>query len=382
MDCLRTLVGLSDQDCNCYDTDKPVDWNTASSGLFITDELPLNFIGSAADCEQGGVWDILEKARERAIKDVLRDYAANLYMYHSQTFSPYPVSDTTNEKRIGAYKNNGSFAFSSLADVAGIYFVPRKIKGGRAVLRGFDLKLDNLTAEKIDIFIADNYRGTIQTLTVTYTSTGDFVYIPFDNPIVLEFDNVDQDLKYFIGYSIVSGARYANNEITDGCCGRTGPTYNPFLSYFEHNRQIYGFEAASNSIADLDTPLTSNNYARGMRLDMSLTCDVFAWLCALSSDPTDITQNGANGEGIRFGMMLADLIRAAAIQHAGRRILQSQNINRITMLSAESVNDIMMHQAEIYQSGIKYMARETPHWANDCLECLNDKTISKNAILR
>ena len=131
-------------------------------------------------------------------------------------------------------------------------------------------------------------------------------------------------------------------------------------------------------VGELATALSGNDHKN----KEEEFADVFAWLCALSSDPTDITQNGANGEGIRFGMMLADLIRAAAIQHAGRRILQSQNINRITMLSAESVNDIMMHQAEIYQSGIKYMARETPHWANDCLECLNDKTISKNAILR
>ena len=382
MDCLRTLVGLSDQDCKCYDTDKPIDFNTSSSGLFITDELPLNFIGSAEDCEQGGVWDILEKARNRAINDVLRDYAANLYLYHSQRFTPYPVSDTTNEKRIGDFKNNSSFAFSSLAGVAGIMFYPKKIKGGRAVLRGFDLKLDNINTAKVEIFVADNYRGVIQAFTVNYTSNGDYVYIPFDNPVVLEFDNVEEDLKYFIGYEVLTGARYASNEIIGGCCGRTGPTYNPFLTYFQNNKQIYGFEAVSNDIADLDNVLTSNTYARGMRLDMSLTCDIFAWLCALSSSPTDIVQNGANGEGIRFGMMLADLIRAAAIQHAGRRILQTQNINRVSMLSAESVNDVMMQQAEIYNTGIKYLARETPLWANDCLKCLQDRTISKNAILR
>lgn len=381
MDCLRELVGLSDQDCNCYDTGKPTDWNNSNSGIFLTDELPVNFVGSAEDCVQGGVWDILEKARNRAIKDVLRDYAANVYMYHSQGFAPYPVSDTTNEQRIGAYKNNGSLAFSSLAGVAGVMFYPRKIKGGRAVVRGIDLKLDNLVGEKIDFFIADNYRGIIYAENKTYTSNGDFVRIEFKTPTVLEFDNVDSDLKYFIGYEVKDTARYANNEIIGGCCGRTGPTYNPFLSYFD-NQQIYGFEAASNDIADLNTPLSSNSYARGLRLDMSLTCDVFAWLCALSSDPTDITQNGANGEGIRFGMMLADLIRAAATQYIAKRILQSQNINRITMLSAESINDIMMQQADIYNKGIKYLARETPHWANDCLNCKQDKTISKNSILR
>ena len=235
--------------------------------------------------------------------------------------------------------------------------------------------------EKIDFFIADNYRGIIYAENKTYTSNGDFVRIEFKTPTVLEFDNVDSDLKYFIGYEVKDTARYANNEIIGGCCGRTGPTYNPFLSYFD-NQQIYGFEAASNDIADLNTPLSSNSYARGLRLDMSLTCDVFAWLCALSSDPTDITQNGANGEGIRFGMMLADLIRAAATQYIAKRILQSQNINRITMLSAESINDIMMQQADIYNKGIKYLARETPHWANDCLNCKQDKTISKNSILR
>lgn len=382
MDCLRTLVGLSDQDCTCYNTDKPTDWNTASSGLFITDELPLNFVGSAVDCVQGGVWDILEKARNRALKDVVRDYMASLYMYKSQRFTPYPVSDTSNEKRIGAFKHNGSFAFSSLAGVAGVMFYPRKIKGGRAVLRGFDLKLDNLVGQKIEIFVASNYSGEIFSTTVNYTSNDEFINIPFDEPIVLEFDNVDRDLKYFIGYEIVGSARYANNEIIGGCCGQTGPTYNPFLTYFEHNQQIYGFEATSKNVSDLDTPLSQNGYARGMRLDMSLTCDPVAWFCGLSANPTDITQNGANSEGIRFGMVLADLIRAKAIEHAGKRILQSENINRITLLSAESVLETINQQAEMYQKGIAYMARETPLWANDCLTCLRDRNTSKNTILR
>ena len=58
--CLENIVGLSETACNCWDAEKPVDFdalNASSSGLYVAaaDTIPLKWANSSADCENGGL---------------------------------------------------------------------------------------------------------------------------------------------------------------------------------------------------------------------------------------------------------------------------------------------------------------------------------------
>ena len=80
LSCLDNIIGLSETDCSCFESGRPTDYNTSLSGFYLADNfgLTMNFTNSAADCEQGGVWDILQASRTEAINRFLKDYAMTL----------------------------------------------------------------------------------------------------------------------------------------------------------------------------------------------------------------------------------------------------------------------------------------------------------------
>ncbi len=81
LDCLNNIIGLSATACTCWDAEKPADFtalNASSSGLYIMqpDTVPVRWTNSAADCENGGIWDLAINARTQAVRDFLSDYLA------------------------------------------------------------------------------------------------------------------------------------------------------------------------------------------------------------------------------------------------------------------------------------------------------------------
>ena len=68
MNCINeTIIGLSDTECDCFDADKPADFNTSVSVLFITDHIRINDFGDLSNCGNGSIWDIMNKARKSSI---------------------------------------------------------------------------------------------------------------------------------------------------------------------------------------------------------------------------------------------------------------------------------------------------------------------------
>jgi len=377
MECLEFMVGLSDQDCKCFVSDRPTDYNQSASGLFITDEISLLFTGSASDCAEGGVWDILAKARAKALLDLPQVLSASILAYNREKFPPFPTpaGSAGGIKKLGNRAWNGTYNFQTDSNIAGVLIRPKFIKGGRAIITGGELALFGAQNENITIFVASSINSErLAEAQFLGGADGDFTPFTFKEPVILPFDDEneqDREIQYFIYYEIPAGASFVNNEILSQCCGGyKSAEKNPFLYYATHNRDIYGFESFSLETAK-DQPISVNNSARGLRLDIEFGCDGLSWLCGLASAPGTFNDT-YQGSGLSWGMHVADLIKFKAVSEVCKKIKTSQNINSITLLSIEEINEIKNYADEVYSKGVNFLAKNFPAWANDCYICKRD----------
>lgn len=377
LDCLTNIVGLADTTCDCWDADKPTDFaevNESKSGLFIDELIPVNFSNSAADCERGGVWDILQKARKQAVNDFLTDYSNMVLKTKSHKFEPF-------KGLIGAERFNTSLNFMSASNWVGVKVCPAYIKGGKLILTGIKLALDNLSlpSQSIDVFVYSNldFNTPLASLSIELTANNKFFSQSFSSPVVLDLGNKDEDLEYYVVYEKTAGLRYVNNKVLEGCgCGGSRYSTNPYLRFVD----VDGIEATT--LENLYTQsITSDGNARGLRLEGYTSCDYFEWLCELSYSAQDLASNIGGGFDVNLGMQLAAAIRTKAAFWVADKILTSSNINRITLLNREILNEKMAKWYEQYKDYLKMFVYAMPDYVNDCFTCKVDKNISVNQIL-
>ena len=77
-DCYENIIGLSRTECTCYDDDKPADFDTSESGLYLDELEPLDQLEGLDNCEKGSVWEAMEKARENAVRFFIQDTNSKL----------------------------------------------------------------------------------------------------------------------------------------------------------------------------------------------------------------------------------------------------------------------------------------------------------------
>lgn len=370
-DCLKYVVGLSRSECECFDTDRPVDYNTSESGLYIADCIPLNITNSATDCEKGGIWDIMETARERAINTFLADLPPTLAMYFGQTLVPYLGY-------VGSPRFNDATSPRTVGNYAGQLFKPNQIKGGKVILRGVELALTNFTPPvNVDVFVYSNLDLTtpLGSTTVTLTTTNKMYSADFSSPIELIMDDKDANgysypngyLEYYIVYQVPTGAKYVNNQLYDGGggCSSCNKSANqnrqfPFLPYGNFN----GIE--SPSIAALETPVIKTDTAQGLRIKGDFGCAVLDWLCGLTYDVTSL---GA-GNHADVAAAVAKAIYWKSVDYVIGAILSSKNINSITVLNREQLYGKKATASKTeYPHYLGWLAQNIPTDLTDCYTC-------------
>lgn len=371
MDCLTNVIGLSQTACDCWDADKPVDFNTSESGLFITDLVSLQFTNSAADCEQGGVWDILTQARTAAINAFLVDLPIVFSNYYDERFVAF-------NGWMASTKFNSSMSVLSSNDLAGIKLTPHQIKGGAITLVGVELALENITpGQVVEVLVYSNRDLTtaLGSVNITLTTSGAFYGADFASPIVLNLGDQDANgytyndpnLEFYIVYQTPAGARYVNNLIFEGggcnSCGKKQPPSRqyPFLQY----TAVEGIEAA-NAASLYPAPRKTDTQAHGLRIKAQYGCDITSWVCeGLSYDPTQV---GA-GTYKAYARVVADALNQKAAELACSKILESSNINSITIWSGEKLMGMRNHFKKNYMESVFWLASHFPTDLSDCLSC-------------
>lgn len=352
-DCLLTLVGLSQDDCACFETGRPVDYNTSGSGYFVTDAdygFPmLEALDQSGDCSGIGVWDILTSARDQAILQFRADFTAKIREKYNRRVRTWKGT-------IGKLSHRSSV--TGLSNFAGHVYRPQPIRDGKLVLTGAWLGLTT-TEASVTLNISSNdptFTPVTRTLTTTANTfkqttfaAGQEVDLPFFS------DKVDE-LEYYIYYD-TSGLTPLQSNFY--CCG--GPK-----EYSKHLR-YGGFTVDT---VDDDNVGLGANATYGLALDGYFACNELDWLCDLDALA-----------GYEVASVIARAIQSNAAAIAASEVVNSSRINRYTTWSNDTIAARYTGLKENYENNLTWLVENFPQEASDCFECKSARNYQRRQIL-
>lgn len=352
-DCLDALVGLSQDDCACFETGRPATYADSESGYFITDPdygFPMvEALDTSGDCSGIGVWDILTNARDQAILQFRSDFLIKVRERYN--------------RRVKTWKGTiGKLAWKTqqagMNTYAGQVLTPQSLRDGKLVITGAWLGLTT-TEGSVTLNITSN-DPTFTPITRTLSSTGgQFKQTVFASgqEVVIPFysDKVDE-LKYFFYYTTTGLVALQNNFY---CCGGAA-------EYSRHLR-FGGFNV--NTVDDENVSFGANQ-AYGLALDGYFACNELTWLCSLDSLA-----------GYEVKSLIARAIQANAAAISASEVITSSRINRYTTWDNDQIAARYNGLKEAYSAYLTSLVENFPADASDCFECKSATRYQKRQIL-
>lgn len=354
MSCLTNYIGLSQNTCDCPDFDgQPTE--VSLSGYYIDDEIPIDPL-VYGDCGQGSIWDILERARTKAINDFEADFNAELQKVYKQRTAPF----------VGEIGTKGySGIITSALQYCGARIDTKAFKGSKLVIPSVIIgnNLGGATVVKVwKGYSVNNVTVTNVELLTSQAATllaNQFTTITFST--ALEY-TLKQNEHYFITYNLPAGSYpFSNQYPTCGGCTGTNVGWRDSLN-------INGISVANES--EINTS-SLNTSAYGLIINAKIYCDVSNWFCTLKDLGT------LSGE---FRTVAKTLVFKAA-QNAVQVMLDSSQINFTTITSRENLYGKRNHFAKEYADRIVWLASVFPITEFNCLTCGASNNIRVQAIL-
>lgn len=339
--CLSGLVGLDRNPCECYEDDRPSDYNVSASGYYLTDpeygvQMRDGVLG-AKDCGQGSMWDVLARARTAAIADFQVDLYAAVLMGRNRTFTAF-------SGMIGQATANRTNRLSNA--YAGQVFKPRKrMRHNRLVITA--VYLGRADSGNVDVVLNSN-AFDFTPLTVTVAATGGrFVKHTLATPWVLDmYQQEVMDLYYTISYRH-DGIECLSNRFW--CCGAT-PSWVQELN-------VFGF-SDDNPTRDFEGSTGNSDVGNGLALECHFECDDLAWVCEL-----DVL----GGKNMRS--LIGRVIQYKATVKILSQMLESGSINQYSLLNREDGFARMNHSQERYNELITWIVQNLPSGFSGCFGC-------------
>jgi len=356
LNCLNNIIGLSQNECVCYDDGRPVDFDKSNSGLYLDELEGLNLrtLASDVECGEGNIWLKMEKAITNAINNFRTDLLSSIMLTQRNARKPF-------QGIIGQLKFK---TFNTIPTTwTGLRINPREYKGSVLTIKGITALMDSTVV--FDVFIYDNISPTpLHSILNVNATTGTATKNPLTNPIDLPLyvEGYDDDsLQYFVVYQ-PSGFNPLDNKISCGC--RRTENFESWLT-------IEGIQG--DVIADRED-WNSNGFANGLALDVTTKCNVAEIICGGDSNDSLDFEN----DGVALSMAYA--IRFKAGEILIEDILASGEINRFTMLDKERLWGKRNHYRTEFRTRIVYISDTIDIDSNDCLVC-GDKRINRSSIL-
>lgn len=345
LDCLTTLIGLSQTDYDCFTDTTPDDYDVSDSGYFLTDaDYGLEIIGT---CETEG-WGLLERARTAGIRDFKADFSGMLRNEYSGAMRAF-------SGLIGQIKSAG--VGSPTKAFIGHEIRTANIKGGKLVLKGLRVGLNEAGTYNIRIRSTDPLFVAVDD-DVTVATGGQFATKTFATEIELPFytrAELDDDLRYYV--SIERGSAKPLQNVF-ACCG------NKDLAWQKH-MDVSGFQASD---AAGTSGLTLEANAQGLVMDAYLTCGELDWLCEL------VELNGVNYRAV---VARAIQMRAAAV--AISEMVAKNTVNICTLYNMEGLNAKRTWLNNEYTNRLTWLAQNLPQGVTGCFTCKPTRQFFKTA---
>lgn len=358
MDCLTKLVGLSQNDCECIDN-KPEGYNESLSGFFIdnkTDGIPLLWTDSVTDCGEGGVWDVLNESRQNAINEFITDFGSYLVKENVRMYADW-------KGLIGQPKRNNTLLKLEEQGFSGVHVESKHVIGSVYVINSISFHSSTATGTT-NLHIIDEEGNAVTDPIEFVITAGSVVTHEFDEPLVLPLTDVNTDCKdYFITFDMgdLSG-NPKDIKKRSACCGRR-PKY-PYL----HLADVHGFTG----IDTLDqVPDTNQNtvYTYGLSINGEFRCSMYDWMC------NEVSANLSN-----FMRVVSKTLQLYAINGLITKILNSDKINRYTLLKREELYGKRNHNNKEIKDRLLYLSQNVPYEKVHCMACGSGKGMKKTSI--
>lgn len=360
MECLNNVIGFTKKDCSCHTTDRPTDYATSASGLYLDQFANISALLTASDCGSN-MWaemaENLELGKQTFLKDI------NLLLSKRYRLKRKQVEEVV----LGTIKGKNP------VDISGNYSITRMVcapvKSGYMVLKKIGTIFENVGTK--DIHIYNNVQGFIQTVsTSTLSNSHQQTSVDVTLPLFSKYVDV---LEYYFIYEVDAANRPKDNELTCGCGGWT-PFFNMDAPYFweigtPNNSPWSDYVMIGtgkiDSIVDaldvdgLDGVTFSGTAMQGLTFELGFKCLIDEVIC---SDALDFTAN-IFAKGIAFAILYATAMNVA------QTVLTSTDLDRENLLNLDQWIEDKNEWQEKYNEHVNYIAENIDISANDCLSC-------------
>lgn len=360
MTCFDNIVGFTETDCDCHTTDRPVDYSTSASGLFLSQFAKIGALLTAADCGSN-MWaemaSDLELAKLRFTKDV------NLLIGKQYRLKRKIVSEVI----LGQIKAKATTTMSGAYSITRFACAP--IKSGYMTIKNIGTIFEVAGSKEIHIY--DNVQGFIETVSAT-TLSNKHLQTEFVRTLPLYSKFVDV-LEYYFIYEADNNNKPKANELTCGCGGWT-PSFNEDTPYYNNigtpkkspwTDYVMIGTGEIDSIVDaldadgLDGVSFDGVNMHGLTFEVGFKCLVDEVVC---KDALDFDAN-ILAKGIAFAILFATAANVATT------VLNSDELDRENLLNLDTWEADREKWEEKYNEHVNFIAENIDISANDCLTC-------------
>ena len=317
----KKIIGLSRQDCECIPQPGAsldvsftgvIDIATSLSGLFLdeVEGLSLKLADAGRDCGDGSVWEVMDKARENAIKHFETDTLSRMSEAYDEARQAYVGTVGTLSYR-GRIEEGDQGLKVQRADLPGTTFFIEKVGAivnydGQVELSFLAVEADPQTGKDAIV------RKSFVVVCSAYTPT----LLELPNPVRVPMNGEE----FVVDLELITGGQALANSVPCGC----GLKDTILGKYFP--------------------PKGWPSSAGGVILDGSITCDAMSVVYRNYKTK----QNVQKVIGFALQYKAAELLLEA--------IAASGEINRFTMMSRETLWGKRNHYRAEYATRLDYLS--------------------------